>query len=332
MLVLRFYEALAPLLVTGNSSTISRLFSRYLSSSVHLTAWYTDPGGPFDPASRAYRSLKIVRGLHLQIGPAMNRMTGGLASVDHSNEFSSGDLWISQWSMMQAQFSFIGLMAVFPKEVNEDFFVLITFYQQVYQLGFSKLTTYDRHCLFHLWRVFGYCLGVEDRFNLCSAESYEETAELCRQIYYEEWLPKILKKEETEETGRAMGEGIAQAMSAVLPGVSRYRAIMRFAAPIFGLSKKEDYELRGFLDYLAYALIWFTVRLSSRSVIVSWTLCRLFYAFNRLAIWCRRFHEWTLEKRFPEAKVSYQTDSRCPLQFIARENFNYRAAWEHRLT
>lgn len=131
-----------------------------------------------------------------------------------------------------------------------------------------------------------------------------------------------------------MGEGIARAMSAVLPGVSRHRAIMHFVAPTFGLAEEEQekYKLRGLLDNFAYAQIWFTVRLASRSMILSWLFCRFFYAFNRLAIWFRALHQWTLEKRYAEKDVSYSTDSRCPLQFNARESFNYRTAWEHRLT
>lgn len=57
MLVLNFYEGLAPLLVTGKSASVSALFTRYLSTSVHINTWFTLD--PFDHNSKAYRSLKV---------------------------------------------------------------------------------------------------------------------------------------------------------------------------------------------------------------------------------------------------------------------------------
>lgn len=114
MLVLNFYEGLAPLLVTGKSATVSALFTRYLSTSIHINTWFTLD--PFDPKSKAYRSLKVVRGLHQQVGRRLNALSGGLASLS-GQEFVSGDLWMSQWGMMHAQFTFMGFATVFPDVV-----------------------------------------------------------------------------------------------------------------------------------------------------------------------------------------------------------------------
>lgn len=310
MLVLNFYEGLAPLLVTGKSATISALFTRYLSTSVHLNAWFT--ADPFDPESKAYRSLKIVRGLHQQVGRRLNALTGGLGSLP-GKEFIDGDLWMSQWGMMHAQFTFMGFSTVFPE-----------------LLGFGTFSAYDRHCLFHFWRTIGYCLGIEDRFNLCSPEDDDEVVEFCRQTYYEEWRPKILLGETPgeggEATGVAMAEGIARAMFRVLPAAT-YRAMLRYAAPSFGLNR-DAYPLRGFHDHVSFGIIWWTMNVIARSTVLLWTGCRFYFAFQRLAFWCRSAHQWTLKRRYTAERYQYRTDSRCPFEVTG---VNYRTAWEHRV-
>ena len=100
------FEGLAPLLCTGNSATVPALFNRYLSTVVQIKSWFE--GDPFDPSSKAYRSLKVVRSFHRQVAAKLNE-----GKVEGKDE-----LWMSQWSMMGAQFTFMGYMAVFPKEVK----------------------------------------------------------------------------------------------------------------------------------------------------------------------------------------------------------------------
>lgn len=115
------YPALAPLIATGQSKTMSSLFLRYLSTNVHIRQWFTG-GSPFDKDSPSYRSLKIIRGLHLQVSIQLNKLSNGMSLVGKDSingQFSSTDLWISQWSMMHAQFAFIGFPIVFPEVVSE---------------------------------------------------------------------------------------------------------------------------------------------------------------------------------------------------------------------
>lgn len=107
-LVLYHTEGLIPLLVTGNSKTICKLFTRYLSTMIHVTSWFEHD--PFDPKSKAYRSLRMVRGMHHNVARRMNH---GEKREENGDTF----LWINQYGMCHAQFSFIGMMAVFPKEV-----------------------------------------------------------------------------------------------------------------------------------------------------------------------------------------------------------------------
>lgn len=108
-LVLYHTSGLVPLLATGNSSNISKLFTRYLSTLLHVTSWFEHD--PFDKERKCYQSLKLVRGLHRQVGEKMNK---GVSVEKNGSEM----LWINQYGMAHAQFSFVGFMAVFPKEVR----------------------------------------------------------------------------------------------------------------------------------------------------------------------------------------------------------------------
>lgn len=111
-LVLNFTHGLVPLLVTGNSKTISKLFVRYLSTTIHVTNWFEHD--PFDKKSKAYRSLRMVRGMHQNVSNMMNTEAG-------LQEDGETVLWIPQYGMCHAQFSFVGMMTVFPKQVSLNF-------------------------------------------------------------------------------------------------------------------------------------------------------------------------------------------------------------------
>jgi len=111
-LVLYHSSGLFPLLATGNSSTVAKLFTRYLSTMLHVTSWFEHD--PFDKQSKSYRSLKLVRGLHRQVADKMN--SAGERNNTHMGKYE----WINQYGMAHAQFSFVGFMAVFPKEVSSD--------------------------------------------------------------------------------------------------------------------------------------------------------------------------------------------------------------------
>lgn len=102
-------DGLLPLLTTGNSKSINSLYRRYISTERHVLLWFNSD--PFDPYSDAYKSLKTVRGLHYQVYDKLNRASGKAPN-------GTTKLWMSQYAMAGAQFSFFGLMTLFPKQVR----------------------------------------------------------------------------------------------------------------------------------------------------------------------------------------------------------------------
>ncbi|KAH7641685.1 uncharacterized protein LOC124492181 [Dermatophagoides farinae] len=289
-LVLNFTHGLVPLLVTGNSKTISKLFVRYLSTTIHVTNWFEHD--PFDKKSKAYRSLRMVRGMHQNVSNRMNTEAG-------LQEDGETVLWIPQYGMCHAQFSFVGMMTVFPK-----------------QFGFHNFSEKDFHAMFHFWRVIGYCLGTDDLYNLCSG-SDEETFELCRQIYFHEWLPVI--RSASEKTGVEMSKGINIAMARINPNLS-YNALMRHCSLFLELNPF-DYQLQSRRERCLYRIYGFLFNRACKSQMINRLMARAADIRLKRAIANRKFHEQNLKECYPN--ITYEND-RCPFDV----NFNYTTAIE----
>lgn len=75
---------------------------------IHVSNWFESD--PFDKETKSFKSLKAVRGMHRQVANKMNK-------ADNLEENGTSVLWMNQFSMAHAQFSFIGFMTVFPKQV-----------------------------------------------------------------------------------------------------------------------------------------------------------------------------------------------------------------------
>ncbi|CAG2113457.1 unnamed protein product [Medioppia subpectinata] len=285
LLVLYHSDGLAPLAVTGNSSNVQKLFRRYLSTMIHVKYWYEFD--PFDSDSKAYKSLKHVRGLHRQVSAKMNASGGRVEGRDR--------LWIPQYGMAGAQFSFIGLVALFPK-----------------QCGLHSLTDEDFDSLLYFWRVIGYCLGTDDRFNLCSG-SADEVVQLCHLIWTEDWYPVINTTPIACPAGEEMSKGICLAMNRVSKFI-RWNVIMKYWYPILNITK--PIQLQSFADYF-----WFYVIKSMMKFWTKFTICRKFMSASarlNIAI-ATRFKNYKYNNLSQEyADLSFGNTS-CPFDV----NFNY---------
>ena len=116
----------------------------------------------------------------------------------------------------------------------------------------------------------GYCFGIEDRFNICS-DSDEDSLEMCRQIFCQEWLPMI--QQPKNELSGQMGQGVCVAMQSVFP-IINYNSLMRYCAQLLGLPK-ETFPLKNIFDRVSYVVIWLIFKVFSRSKILMWTISRI---------------------------------------------------------
>lgn len=75
---------------------------------LYVEDWYRDD--PFDKQSKSFRSFQMVRAIHFKLGSRLNQ-------ADGREEDGQTELWMSQYSMCDTQFSFFALMTIFPKQV-----------------------------------------------------------------------------------------------------------------------------------------------------------------------------------------------------------------------
>ncbi len=190
------------------------------------------------------------------------------------------------------------------------------------QLGFHCFTGEDFHAIFHFWRVIGHCLGVEERFNLCSG-SDELIREMCHQKYWRHYQPLIVAAQ--EPTGVAMTRGITLAMRQMSFALN-YEALLRYGAPFMDLDRK-CYPLKGFVAKFAFGTLWLYFRLFTRSVLLNWLFTRylgfkLWLTASRRGGLCRQLVNWYGNGEQEEFR--YENDDRCPV----RVKFNYQDAFQ----
>ncbi|XP_011503612.1 PREDICTED: uncharacterized protein LOC105366763 [Ceratosolen solmsi marchali] len=160
------------LIFTKQSGTPCTAFRRYVSTILHTFVWYDK-----DPLKQAefFKSLHNVRKKHCIISQRSSQ---------------AGLRRISQLDMALTQFGFVGFTLL-----SGD------------QLGVVA-TIDELNGLVHFWRVIGYVLGMEDKYNLCNGSSIECQA-LCRRLLDDVFLPYFsTKNKKFDLMGRILIEGL----------------------------------------------------------------------------------------------------------------------------
>nr|XP_023029588.1 uncharacterized protein LOC111517618 [Leptinotarsa decemlineata] len=157
LLALLSLPSLRILMMTRKSSTPMTAYKRYMGTIFHMCVWYDSD---FQPGSKLWKSIANVRNMH------------NAASKRSNLCFKTR---ITQMDMALTQFGFMGLGLIRSK-----------------MLGIHYATDDEWKGFLHLWRVIGYLVGTEDRFNLCR-ESVQETKEICELLARKVFIPRMAK-------------------------------------------------------------------------------------------------------------------------------------------
>ncbi|KXJ78460.1 hypothetical protein RP20_CCG004567 [Aedes albopictus] len=126
---------LSVLMFTKRSSSVLTAYRRYMATILHFVGWYTEE---LKPGTKYWKSLEFVRRAHSTTSRRANSKSPGMI--------------ISQRDMVIVQFSFVGYVVLSPRMLGIQY------------------NTEDMEAFVHFWRVMGYMLGIEDRFNVCTAD------------------------------------------------------------------------------------------------------------------------------------------------------------------
>ncbi|XP_057660167.1 uncharacterized protein LOC130896236 [Diorhabda carinulata] len=148
------------LMFTGKSSTDFTAYIRYVSTVFHMIIWYEEE---FKPGSRVWKSLRQVNSKHNSASRQSCR-----------SSFNK----ITQMDMALTQFGFMGFQVARPNLI-----------------GIHNATDEEFKAFIHFWKVVGYLMGIEDRFNICR-DSVKESREICNILINQIFHPQIVKKDE----------------------------------------------------------------------------------------------------------------------------------------
>ncbi|XP_023019818.2 uncharacterized protein [Leptinotarsa decemlineata] len=148
------------LVFTKMSGSDLMAYKRYLATTFHMVVWYQND---FKPGSKLWNSISEVRNMH---NSASKR--GCEANISR----------ISQKDMALTQFGFMGFALARAEKV-----------------GIYGVTEEEWAGFLHVWRVVGYLMGMEDRFNLCTG-SVKETKEICNILMDQVFRPEIKNKDQ----------------------------------------------------------------------------------------------------------------------------------------
>ncbi|KFB44349.1 AGAP005178-PA-like protein [Anopheles sinensis] len=161
------------LIHTNQSSEPRTAYRRYVATIMHTLEWYYEA---LVPSSRSWKSITFVRKTHAGVSKQANSVHPGMI--------------ISQKDMAITQFGFIGYIIISHRKLGIQ-----------YGPG-------DWEAFVHFWRVIGYMMGIEDRFNACT-DSFETTEQRMSLIASEILQPALLNRtSEFEKMGRALTEGL----------------------------------------------------------------------------------------------------------------------------
>ncbi|XP_068623708.1 uncharacterized protein [Battus philenor] len=184
-------------------------YKRYLSTILHGVSWFKHE---LKPGSPSWKSLQTARKRHLVTGRGVRLMNKGS---------------ISQRDLALTQFSLIGFVVLKPDK-----------------FGIRQQREDDWDAYNHIWKVIGYMIGLEDRFNLCR-NNMAETRLVCQQILDRVYTPCLENVPEYyEHMSRVMIEGLWAVSSGMEYGSLMYMVKNLANVPGYILTEAERISLQ----------------------------------------------------------------------------------------
>lgn len=157
---------------TSKPASSAKAYKRIIRTIMHITSWYEN--SPDDKNSKLWLSLKAVRNAHGRSSRFCQKIGAGR---------------ITQKDMAITQFGFMGFLTLGLERIQQDD---IEFFE----------------CFTHMWRVFGYLLGMKDEYNICG-ENWSES-KLRLEIVMRQVIQPALEKpyEEFDHLCNLLFEGV----------------------------------------------------------------------------------------------------------------------------
>lgn len=145
------------------------------------------------------------------------------------------------------QFAFVGLAVIRPQKFGVN------------------LSQEDLQCVLHFWRLVGYLLGIEEKYNLFT-RPHEEMVQMCHAILELE-MKESLKYDNRTPASVEMSQGIIESIRPYIPLI-KWDAFYRYLSSILDIEDK-DVKLDSVRSRLVYSSMQFTLQHVLRSSVLA---------------------------------------------------------------
>lgn len=220
------------LMFTKRSSSVLTAYRRYMATILYFVRWYTEE---LEPGTKYWKSLEYVRRAHSTTSRRANSKTSGMI--------------ISQRDMVIVQYSFVGYVALSPRMLGIQY------------------NADDMEAFVHFWRVLGYMLGIEDRYNLCTAD-ISTSSHRMQQVRDEVVIPALISVgEDFQRMARYMLDGMWYYNVLLNPDAIMYLTYRMTGVPGYGSLSGKNYEK---LSLYSRLVLWLLVKVHELSLTVDW--------------------------------------------------------------
>jgi len=244
------------------SSTPYGAFRRFLSTIIRIRNWYMSD--PWCENTKAYKEIRTVRRIHRimrqklckmndeeierstrithMFCPAIGIIGKDFADVcpmarDLQNPYTiKGIKGINQGELSGTQYSFMGLTLLYPEKFG------------VYD---ASEEDFDAFC--HMWRGFGYLLGIEDQYNFCNG-SLQEIRQRCKD-FNEIWIKTNYRT--VAPDWEHMSMCVFEGMSYILHVKMNYKIFLLWLCDIIKLDMPRLYNSFLLYEKIIYNLLKF---------------------------------------------------------------------------
>ncbi|KAL0106516.1 hypothetical protein PUN28_016308 [Cardiocondyla obscurior] len=204
--IFSFDEELRPVTFGEHAHTPYLAFKKYMSTIKRMSNWYE--GDPWIKGTDAYKDMRVTRSMHMQI----RQKLCGMSHEQIAAKCTLANPWNPDREMLLKDFSAacppekhgqrpqkISQKSSYkPKGINNGdfamtqfcFIVLPVLYPK--NIGIHDATDEDLEAFCHMWKCYGYFLGIDDEYNFCRG-TFDEIKQRAYDIHHY-WIRQNFKE------------------------------------------------------------------------------------------------------------------------------------------
>ncbi|XP_072762464.1 uncharacterized protein [Anoplolepis gracilipes] len=265
MHIFSFNDALKPFIMGRQTHTPYLGFKRYLSTLRRILTWYD--GEPWVKGTPAYNEMRFTRKMHSMMRKKLCQLDN--EQIDNASIIAK--TWCPDHEILVKDFAaacpfeksgqrpyiLFEKSPYRPKGINNadlagvqcGFIALFLISPQI--VGVHDATDEDLEAFCHMWRCYGYYLGMQDEYNFCRG-TLEEIKQRVRD-FYQYWVLPNFKDvtPEWEHMTRCLIEPIDYYPLLHMP----YKMMILISTDVLNLNMPNVYKSLSYSEWIAYK-VW----------------------------------------------------------------------------